>query len=211
MIEITKKFNVPYEPDPEVMKPEDPTVEAEEVQVTMSQGVPLIDFGFSGAVGGQPIVGGQPVVPAGNTIGFNVLNSATFMPPSSPLPPPIPVQPPVTEKSAYFDHTNIPPPNNTPNPTSFLDTTPPPNYDSIINTPSAPHASCANSADQFKPTPIPRTTVSPPEDLGLPELPEVPEESPNHSNNGGGSSEKKEEDIDFDDLAKRFEALKKRK
>lgn len=161
MTEIAKKFNVPFEPDPEIMKPEEACPEeASEV----IQGVPLIDFG--GAVGGTC------------PIGFNV-----FHPPSLPTlipaqPPPIPAQPPVTEKSN--DSATAPSKN------SVDYFPPPPNYDSIVK-PSAK-----------KETPF------------MPELPEVPDDSPDQIA-AGPSDKKDEEDIDFDDLAKRFEALKKRK
>ena len=51
--------------------------------------------------------------------------------------------------------------------------------------------------------------------LDLPELPEIPSDTPTHGNTPDlGDDEKKElndEDIDFDDLTRRFEALKKKK
>lgn len=54
-----------------------------------------------------------------------------------------------------------------------------------------------------KPKPQPRSKMPPPSDYPeLPELPNVP--SDNLSTN-------KEDDIDFDDLARRFEELKKKK
>ena len=45
--------------------------------------------------------------------------------------------------------------------------------------------------------------------LDFPELPGVPIDSPLKA--GSPVDEKKEEDIDFDDLSRRFEALKKKK
>lgn len=216
---------------------EEPCLEGEEV--VCSQGVPLIDFGLGSASGGATggLIPGQPLqVPNQPPIGFNVLHPG-FLPPSSPLPPPIPAQPPVTEKFdgndlaiGYIPDAASPPSasNNSATPSapsskgghsheyavnnSFLDSSPPPNYDSIVNTPP-------NSVN--RPTPAPRNVTNRVlDDPSFPELPEVPDDSPEHSNNHGGggigassSNEKKgkDDDIDFDDLAKRFEALKKRK
>ena len=49
--------------------------------------------------------------------------------------------------------------------------------------------------------------------LDLPELPGVPLDTPTHGRSSSPPDEKKdeEEDIDFDDLTRRFEALKKKK
>ena len=50
--------------------------------------------------------------------------------------------------------------------------------------------------------------------LDLPELPTVPSDTPTHSASGSIDEKKNnddEEDIDFDDLTRRFEALKKKK
>ena len=46
--------------------------------------------------------------------------------------------------------------------------------------------------------------------LDLPDLPAVPVDTPLGSK-GGSPDENKDDDIDFDDLTKRFEALKKKK
>ena len=49
--------------------------------------------------------------------------------------------------------------------------------------------------------------------LDLPELPAIPGDTPTHGNSPDGDDKKDddEEDPDFDDLTKRFEALKKKK
>ena len=50
--------------------------------------------------------------------------------------------------------------------------------------------------------------------LDLPELPTVPSDTPTHSATGSLDEKKnndEDEDIDFDDLTRRFEALKKKK
>jgi len=77
-----------------------------------------------------------------------------------------------------------------------------------------------NYQDDSKPKPAPRGKAQPPgpPDLStldlpdLPELPTVPSTSPSDPNiSSNGRSGRDENDIDFDDLTKRFEELKKRK
>lgn len=59
------------------------------------------------------------------------------------------------------------------------------------------------------PKPLPRAKLTPPDNL--PELPSVPSDVINRDNNtSGGSVGGTSDDIDFDDLARRFEELKKR-
>lgn len=164
--EIAKLYNVPFEPDAEVMKP----AGAEEaVDYSFSQGVPLIDFG-AGAVGPPPL-------PFERQIGFD------FKPPPGSASAPPPAQRPANkEKSDHYVPSDEPaePP---------VDSSPPPTYDTIV--------------PNDRPVPKPRTTVN--SDL-FPELPNVPRSTPVLPKTPGD-----EETIDFDDLAKRFEALKKRK
>lgn len=75
---------------------------------------------------------------------------------------------------------------------------PPPSYDSL--------SPDDNLAASNKPKPQPRSKMSPTaQDSSMPDLPNVPldlPDIPDDTNN---------EEIDFDDLSKRFEALKKRK
>ena len=54
-----------------------------------------------------------------------------------------------------------------------------------------------------KPKPQPRSKISP--DLNFPNLPNVPSDLPDVPQN------KEDDDIDFDDLSRRFEELKKKK
>ena len=170
MTEIAKLYNVPFEPDPEVMKPEE-----EAVEYSFSQGVPLIDFG-AGAVGPPPLPFERP-------IGFDVENpkagGSQAAGPSSP--------PPMNPEKGSLDA----PPAAAP-PVLPSNPSPPPTYDTVV--PSS------------RPVPKPRTTV--PNDELFPELPAVPQGTPQHQPKGTDNSD---EQIDFDDLAKRFEALKKKK
>lgn len=200
----------------------------------------LIDFGnpggggaAGGAVGGQPMnvthsagypIGGQPMMPS----------------PGLPMPP-LPSKPPrvagpdiPTDPSAIgFKpddvNRNEPPlsskpgdPNNgngasggghffMPSNGGF-DSAPPPSYDSSVAaagnrpTSSAPPSGLNLSNAQLRPTSVPRSNTRSP---GMPELPDVPADSP--SDGAKESPKDDEETIDFDDLARRFEALKKKK
>ena len=97
-------------------------------------------------------------------------------------------------------------------PAGFDSSAPPPSYDSSVaasggqNRPisSAPPSSLGG----LRPIPAPRSNARSP---GVPELPDVPADSPSDGSKDGAKSPDEEETIDFDDLARRFEALKKKK
>ena len=64
------------------------------------------------------------------------------------------------------------------------------------------------------PASAPPSSAPPPASPGfldLPDLPAVPVDTPLGGSKGGSPDENKDDDIDFDDLTKRFEALKKKK
>ncbi|XP_015604951.1 IST1 homolog [Cephus cinctus] len=198
LIEIAKNYNVEYEPDPQVM--------------AEGQDALLIDIGNSGgelpnnldlAAGGsslpQPLgfIGypQPPVLPDGGS-NFNMMG------PHKPTIPAAgfinPDTPPVTGKGqnnafnpAAFSY-NIPLDNaNVNKPEDDL----PPPYDSFPPD--------LNKQSDQKPKPQPRSKM-PMNDFQLPDLPAVPvdNEPPTAPEN---------DDVDFDDLMKRFEDLKKRK
>ena len=79
---------------------------------------------------------------------------------------------------------------------------------------SAPPANPIDSSNVQNQNPNKSVPMPGASNLDLPELPTVPSDTPTHSS-GTGSIDKKnlddEEDIDFDDLTRRFEALKKKK
>ena len=79
---------------------------------------------------------------------------------------------------------------------------------------SAPPANPTDSSNVQNQNPNKSLPMPGASNLDLPELPTVPSDTPTHSS-GTGSIDKKnlddEEDIDFDDLTRRFEALKKKK
>lgn len=103
-------------------------------------------------------------------------------------------------------------------PAGFDSSAPPPSYDSSVaasggqNRPisSAPPSNLGappSSLGALRPTPAPRSNTRSP---GVPQLPDVPADSPSDGSKDGARSPD-EETIDFDDLARRFEALKKKK
>ena len=64
------------------------------------------------------------------------------------------------------------------------------------------------------PASAPPSSAPPPASPGfldLPDLPAVPVDTPLGGSKSGSPDENKDDDIDFDDLTKRFEALKKKK
>ncbi|XP_044742405.1 IST1 homolog [Chrysoperla carnea] len=212
LIEIAKNYSIPYEPDPEVMKGE--------------RGVDaLLDIGerndtnnLGGGGGGMPQPPGfigfpqPPLLPVNSGMGggytpFNYpnpspSNSGGFVvphsKPSTPSAPKVPYGAPLSY--------NIPPGAETKDlNTNFMldfdDDIPPPSYDSV--SPDENQQNINKNVPYGKPKPQPRSKMPPPSDYPeLPELPNVP--SDNLSTN-------KEDDIDFDDLARRFEELKKKK
>lgn len=191
LIEIAKNYNVEYEPDPQVMA---------EGQDTM-----LIDIGGNGesrnnldqASGGVPQPIGfigfpqPPLLPDG---GFNPMDAEKpimgFVPPAGP--------------AASTKDQNVPY-----NPAAFsynipLDDS---NSNKVENDLPPPYSSFPpdlNKQSDQTPKPQPRSKMLS-DDFQLPDLPAVPTENdtPNEVSNS--------EDIDFDDLMKRFEDLKKRK
>lgn len=235
--EIAKSHSVPYEPDPDIMR-EDEVFSADEAMAAAVPEKPtLIDFGDFG--NGPPLPSKGPNFPADQMpIGFNYNNApqepnfyapapvhmnqpGPHMPGQPPIgqppggysvPPnfaggagyPPAVPPPSAPEKPLLHSQSVPPAAPASRPSNSPATGgPPPNYDSIIG------------KNPIRPTPLPRgqgpNKTSPD---GFPDLPEVPNFSPDSDdkNVGGGvGADSKDESIDFEDLAARFEALKKRK
>ncbi|XP_058799784.1 IST1 homolog [Phymastichus coffea] len=190
LIEIAKNYNVEYEPDPQIM--------------AEGQDAMLIDIGGNG---GQPqnnldqASGGVPQ-PVG-FIGF----------PQLPIPPnsmnmaggsslPMGFTPPSTSSPSEKTENNFNPvamSYNIPLNSVKLDDDQPPPYGSFPPD--------LNKQSDQKPKPQPRSKM-PMNDFNLPDLPTVPTDTDTPpSNNASGENG---DDIDFDDLMKRFENLKKR-
>ncbi|CAL1678290.1 unnamed protein product [Lasius platythorax] len=195
LIEIAKNYNVDYEPDPQVMAD--------------AQDAMLIDIGANGgesrnnldtASGGIPHPPGfigfpqAPMLPDpgshSNDSEKGTL-SMGFVSPTSPL--------------------SIEKDQNTPfNPTSFSYNIPLDNANSNKHEDLPPpyHSDFPpdlNKQSDEKPKPQPRSKM-PMNNYQLPDLPAVPTE-----NNDPSANPSENDDIDFDDLMKRFEDLKKRK
>ncbi|XP_029042139.1 IST1 homolog [Osmia bicornis bicornis] len=190
LIEIAKNYNVEYEPDPQVM--------------SEGQDALLIDVGGETRNNLDTASGGGMPQPVG-FIGFpqppllpnptsNLINSEKgpmgFVSPSVPTENKdqnVPYNPTNVSYNIPWDNSNSNKPEND---------LPPP-YGSFPPD--------LNKQSEQKPKPQPRSKM-PMNDFQLPDLPAVPTETDLPPNNPSTS-----EDIDFDDLMKRFEDLKKRK
>ncbi|XP_019629459.1 PREDICTED: IST1 homolog isoform X1 [Branchiostoma belcheri] len=109
--------------------------------------------------------------------------------PSAKQPPPLPTQAPVGNPS-----------------------TPAPAYNTVANDPAYPPNAAAYIPPVNPPMPMPPAPSAPPTNTdSLPDLPCVPSNSfPNPGNTIGGASAGGD-DVDFDDLTRRFEELKNKK
>lgn len=194
LIEIAKNYNVEYEPDPQVMA---------EAQDAM-----LIDIANGGesrnnldtASGGIPHPPGfigfpqPPLLPADFGSTSNDSEKGTLsMGFVSPTSPPVEKDQNTPFNPASFSY-NIPLDNANSNKPEDL----PPPYQ-----PDFPPD--LNKQSDEKPKPQPRSKM-PMNNYQLPDLPAVPTE-----NNEPSANPPENDDIDFDDLMKRFEDLKKRK
>uniref|UniRef100_A0A8B9NSW9 IST1 homolog n=1 Tax=Apteryx owenii TaxID=8824 RepID=A0A8B9NSW9_APTOW len=200
LIEIAKNYNVPYEPDSVVMAEAPAGGEAD-----------LIDVGFTDDVkkGGHGGGGGggftAPLVSHDGIMPMPVPMPMPMPPPNPPFSYPPPKGPenfnglPV---GTYQPFANIHPP---PIPAT------PPTYESIDEPNAGKDVSSAQvSGPGPKPEPSPKPRAVAPDtndNFVLPELPSVPDTLPTAS---AGANSSASEDIDFDDLSRRFEELKKK-
>ncbi|NXX74439.1 IST1 protein, partial [Urocolius indicus] len=192
LIEIAKNYNVPYEPDSVVMAEAPAGGEAD-----------LIDVGFT-----DDVKKGGPGGGGGGGFTAPLLDGVVPMPVMMPMPmpapnPPFSYPPPKGPENfsgvpvgTYQPFTNIHPP---PIPAA------PPTYESV-----------SEIIFLFSTGPGPKPEASPKPKAGapdafdnfvLPELPSVPDTLPTAS---AGANSAASEDIDFDDLSRRFEELKKK-
>ncbi|KAI4874709.1 hypothetical protein NFI96_029135 [Prochilodus magdalenae] len=190
LIEIAKNYNVPYEPDamvrPEVCEGE----EADLIEVDS-------DFKKPGGGGG----GGG---------GFTAPSAAVPMPMHMPMPMPMPMptafnypQPKGAEAfngpvGTYDGFNNFQPPVRGGQPPQLPSC--PPTYESIDELAVKP-----SDSSQVVPGPGPSSQIY--DNNALPELPSVPDTLPASSFGGNTTAS---DDIDFDDLSRRFEELKKK-
>ncbi|XP_071113803.1 IST1 homolog [Haliotis cracherodii] len=186
MAEIARSYNVPFEPDASVMAND---------EILLAENM-LIDFGNEdrkGRGGGSGPSGGmgalQPA-PAASSAPYPA-NNFSYPPqqpyPAGKVPPALPDAPPAGNPSM----------------------SPPPSY----NTPGYPEPSGAYppypSQDQIYDNVKPAMPPNP--GFNIPDLPAVPTNTLPDLGNTVGSGTAGGEDVDFDDLTKRFEALKKKK
>ncbi|XP_053934412.1 IST1 homolog [Cuculus canorus] len=197
LIEIAKNYNVPYEPDSVVMAEAPAGGEAD-----------LIDVGFTDDVKKGGGGGGGFTAPMDGLVPMPVL-----MPMPMPTPNPPFYQPPKGPDDfsglpvgTYQPFANIHPP---PIPAT------PPTYEPIDEPNADKDASvpAAEPGPKLEPSPKPKPRTKPAgapntvDNFVLPELPSVPDTLPTAS---AGANSSASEDIDFDDLSRRFEELKKK-
>ncbi|KAG8437498.1 hypothetical protein GDO86_008270 [Hymenochirus boettgeri] len=192
LIEIAKNYNVPYEPDAVVMSEVPTGVEAD-----------LIDVGFTDDVkkGGSGGGGGGFGVPLPTV-------AAMQMPtPTIPFAYPSPFGQDTVNGAAVgiyqpFGNLNPPAMGGMPPPVPAM----PPTYETIDNFgPQVNLPPTSGPANNLPPVAKPRTKPS--DNFVLPELPSVPDTLPATS---AGTNTSTSDDIDFDDLSRRFEELKKK-
>ncbi|XP_014087691.1 IST1 homolog isoform X3 [Bactrocera oleae] len=216
LIEIAKNYNIEYEPDPQVMQEE--TQNGAEVQAH------LIDLSDRNNLGGGVAVGPPPQM---GFIGYPSLPPLPDPPAAKPFnyPPPYGQGSEggvsgISTNGVHPQHPfsyNIPPTQSGYEQkdlnTSFINRPktyddPPPRYTSI---------NPVNIQDQNKPKPQPRQKLpppgpsAPPASTEIPNMPNVPQEMPDMERDETKPSNTDNDDIDFDDLSRRFENLKKRK
>ncbi|XP_028595648.2 IST1 homolog isoform X2 [Podarcis muralis] len=200
LIEIAKNYNVPYEPDSVVMAEAPAGVEADLIDVGFVDDTKKGGHGGGGGGGGgfmTPMAGPDGVVP---------------MPMPMPMPspaPPFAYPPPKGPEhfnglpvGTYQPFTNLHPPQ--------IPATPP-TYESIDDMGAdkeLPSPQVTGPAPKPQPRGRPPAAVpSSGDNFVLPELPSVPDTLPAAS---AGANTSASEDIDFDDLSRRFEELKKK-
>lgn len=186
MIEIAKTYNVPFEPDPSVMA-QDEIFAAENL---------LIDLDEKKGGGGGGGGGGGMSTP-------QVQPSA-----SAPYPPKTPAYPPPAQLYQPPQQQNLPPPvpqSGPIGPGGFV-------------TPGSGPARTSSYDDWVGEDPKKQVQSGPPPNgppptagFNLPDLPTVPTNTLPDPGNSVGNTSAGGEDIDFDDLTRRFEKLKKKK
>jgi len=193
LIEIAKYYNVDYEPDPVVMSQDE--VYVADNLIELAPGVPsgkndLDDNENGGGAGGGGFVSPPFQYPSASALPGAPPPSQLY--PQAGVSSQAPPQPFQYNIPADEDVIKVKPGLND------LDEGPPPPYfPPDKRGDDLPPLSQPPSAPSSAPAPV----------LDLPDLPQVPGETPL----GGNTPQDDDDDIDFDDLTKRFEALKKKK
>ncbi|XP_055324941.1 IST1 homolog isoform X2 [Sitodiplosis mosellana] len=210
LIEIAKIYNIAYEPDPQVMREEGRPIGLDGMLIDLQPGSNNLGGGGGGGGGhSQPPMGfidfpqppALPVLPQ-PTGAFNYPQPGTSSTHSAPpfsynIPPYPQLDQEKKDLNTQFlsgENQNFPPPYSAINPNEEIQ--------NLNNTPKPQPRS--------KMSPPPPSASAPPRaNDELPNLPNVPLDLPDVPNSTEGNNN--DEDIDFDDLSRRFEELKKKK
>jgi len=235
LIEIAKYYNVEYEPDPQVMNQDEIYSADNLIDLLPAPGKNDLDsnkgggggggfvepsypppYGAPSAVSGVPAIPPNPAFPApvsAPPFMYPEMGSGGYNPEFSVPPPPgksAPL-PPATGGDSLNGAAGLPPP-------AFNYNIPPARPDSPEeNIESKDDLNISGGSgpppyDQDEPKKDLRVQHDPsPDSLGFPELPSVPSDPPIGGHSSTTPSGPNDDDIDFDDLTKRFEALKKKK
>jgi len=193
LIEIAKYYSVDYEPDPQIMS-QDEAYSADNL-IELAPPPPPINRNDLDDDDNN-VGGGGFAAPPSQPFQYPNIGAGVTPTPNIVAPPPFTYNIPPQPSQQYSPDANI-----VSNPMNNLDldekSGPPPYYppDKPPLTQDAPPAAPPMNAS---------VTSSM---LDLPDLPPVPSDTPL----GGNTPQDNDDDIDFDDLTKRFEALKKKK
>ncbi|XP_028392994.1 IST1 homolog [Dendronephthya gigantea] len=203
LVEIARNYNIPYEPEESLMDELHGSSKGGDDNVNGSSG-------FGGSTGGSGPTSGI----GNNQIGFEHYDN-----PGNSFPPQMPSVPGSNAGLAYPPpQVNYPPPvNNAPyppanNPTNNEKINPGPGYPPMNASQPPPSNSTGNIYTPYPPSNAPPTgpSINVNSLPNVPDLPDVPTGSlPGGSSTIGGASGG--DDLDFDDLNRRFEELKKKK
>ncbi|KAL8621921.1 hypothetical protein ACOMHN_046125 [Nucella lapillus] len=201
MVEMARSYDVPFTPDASVMAHD---------EVAMAENM-LIDFGAEknekggggGPSGGMGVMHpvpshSQPPYPAAGAVPPPLPHN----PPAAATPPFMPAAPPAGPPTYPGTHP-YPGSHPYPPPSHYDDLGPPPNFNDLYTDAPRPVQPPALYMNGPLPPPGPRL-----EDT-FPDLPTVPASLP--GSHAPGTHSAGGHDVDFDDLTRRFEALKKRK
>lgn len=188
LIEIAKNYNVPFEPDPDVMMSEGvPAIDSKEFESLGSDAIGFSHFIDNRNNFGPPPPGNQP--PGGGSGGGGGFPAGGYSANSSGSD--------FSQKTVPMGYpsNNVPPYPGPLNPHAGAQPPPYPQNGSLgagsggfLNTPSAPVGGSS-----------------------IPDLPDIPTGGMSNNMSVGGHSTAGGDDVDFDDLTRRFEELKKKK
>lgn len=207
LIEIAKMYEVPYTPDAQVMLEDAQNKGIDALlfdNISNPKNLPPQPPGFIGYP--QP-----PMVPVQQPFAYPNLPSMQEQKAVDPSQPPFSYNTPTRDQNFPASYSyDFPPgekPVAPPSPGAF-NYSPPPKYDESMRSDSISSIGADDRPGNSKPVPPPRTSLSPSDPvLNLPNVPSdsMPEPGDSPVNNSGTDN------IDFDDLTKRFEELKKKR